>query len=224
MPASYIPPTDSGFDLWIVNFSTLATATPTAYGLTAPQAVTLAALVATWEAAYLLATTPSTRTKPSVADKDNARFAAEAEARAMAMIVQAWPLITPVLLADLGLTVRDTTPTPIPAPVTVPLLSIVGASNLAMTLRYADELTPAARRKPFGSTQLQLWRYVGALAATGPEQCGFIGAVTKNPVEVTFLTPDAGLLATFYGRWQTRSGLVGPWSLPVTMSVAAGTA
>ena len=93
MAGTYIPAKDALFDNWIVNFDTLATASPTTYGWTAPQAVTLAALVATWSAAYLAATTPSTRTVSTVADKDAARAAAEANARSLA-IAQAYPGIT----------------------------------------------------------------------------------------------------------------------------------
>ena len=38
MPRDFIPPRDAELLTWSVNFKTLIVATPTAYGLTAPQA------------------------------------------------------------------------------------------------------------------------------------------------------------------------------------------
>jgi len=220
---SYIPSTDAGVLAWAENFDTLITAAPTTYGLTAPQAATFAGLFAAYDTAYTIAVNPSTRTKPAVAAKDVARYDMVANARSLAMIVQAWPSITPELLADLGLTVRDVTPTPIPTPTTVPIVSIIAGTNQAQTIRYADELTPAARKKPFGATAIELWGLVNDTPPAGPEACAFMGLHTKNPIQYAYGSGDAGKLATIYGRWVTRTGLTGPWSLPASMTVPSGT-
>ncbi|MGP1681402.1 MAG: hypothetical protein ACTS8S_03630 [Giesbergeria sp.] len=219
---TYIPATDGGLEAWALNFDTLITAAPTTYGLTAPQAATYAGLYSAWNAAYIAATTPSTRTKPAVAAKDSARLALVDYSRELGMIVQAWPSITPTLLGDLGLTVRDTTPTPIPAPTTVPLVSILAGTNLALTVRYADELTPSARKKPFGATAIELWAKVDDVPPVSPADTSFLGLYTRNPIALAFGGGDGGKLCTIYGRWVTRRGLVGPWSLPASMTVPSG--
>ena len=45
MPRDYIPSTDAGLLNWVTPFSAKITLTPTAYGLTAANATTLAGLV-----------------------------------------------------------------------------------------------------------------------------------------------------------------------------------
>ena len=222
MATPYISSKDADLLAWSANFNTLVTATPTAYGLTAPQATAYDALHDLYAAAYSTAVNPSTRTKPAVAAKDTAKFNLIANARLLAMIVQSFPTITPEQLADLGLTVRDTTPTPIPTPTTTPLLSVVAATNLSHVVRYADELTPASRKKPFGAIALQLWSFVGETPPVGPDACSFVANHKKNPVYVEYGEAESGLLATYYARWVTRTGLAGPWSLAMSMTVAAG--
>lgn len=219
MSGPYIPTKDADVLSWSTNFDTLITATPTAYGLTAPQALVYAGLHAAFAASYAAAVAPSTRTIATVATKDTDKFDLLAEARLLANVVQAWPSITPTLLADLGLTVRDVTPTPIAAPTTFPILSVVAASMLAHIMRYADELTPAARKKPFGAIALELWKFVGTTIPAGPEGCSFHGDITKNPAPIAFGSGDGGKLCTYYARWTTRRGLVGPWSAAVTLTV-----
>jgi hypothetical protein len=221
MPASYIPAKDADYADWLDNFATLIAAAPTDYGLVAGDGTAIDASRDAFLAAYALAVNPSTRTTPTVAAKDAARASSQALARSLAVQVQAWPSITPELLGDLGLTVRDLTPTPIPAPTTTPLLSVVGGTNLAQTVRYSDELTPAARKKPFGAIALQLYRHVGTTPPAGPEDASFYGSFTKNPVLSEFDSGDAGKTCTYFGRWQTRRGLVGPWSMATSMTVAA---
>lgn len=54
------------------SFSTQISATPTAFGLTAPQATAYATLNTTYATAYLAAQDPATRTKGQVAAKRDA--------------------------------------------------------------------------------------------------------------------------------------------------------
>ena len=76
--APYIPAKDALFAAWLLNFSTLLTASPVTYGLTAPDAVTVAGVNGTFQAAYATATNPATRTSGAVAATDVARLDAEA--------------------------------------------------------------------------------------------------------------------------------------------------
>ena len=54
-----------------------------------------------------------------------------------------------------------------------------------------------------------------------PEQAQFYGAFKKNPVAVGFDPADDGKVATYFARRASRRGDVGPWSLPVSMRIAA---
>lgn len=220
MPATnYIPPKDQDFKAWALNFSTLITATPTAFGLVAGQATAYAALYAAFNTALTAATDPSTRTKVTVAAKNVARANLETSTRMLAGVVQGFPTITPSQLESLGLTVRSTARPPIPDPVTVPVLSFVGNGPLSAVLRYADELTPASRKKPFGAVQIQVFVSYGTTAPTGLAQMQMLGVFTKNPVNVTWPGTAAGDTAWVAARWVTRTGKTGPLSAIISTSV-----
>lgn len=215
----YIPPKDADFASWMENFSDLITANPSLYGLVAADAVTIAGVNATYQSAYTTAVNPATRTGPSVAAKDAAKAAALNVARPYSIQIRNNAGVTNQDKLDLGLTVPDLTPTPIPAPSTSPLLDIVAATPLQHTLRYADQNTPDSRAKPFGATALLLYRSIGVAAAVDPDQADFVGVFTKVPVASNFASGDVGKIATYFGRWATRTGLVGPWSNPVSMGI-----
>jgi hypothetical protein len=60
-----------------------------------------------------------------------------------------------------------------------------------------------------------------ATLSNSPDTAGFYGAFTKNPVAVGFAGTDDGKMATYFARWASPRGDVGPWSLPVSMRIAA---
>ena len=59
------------------------------------------------------------------------------------------------------------------------------------------------------------------IAAGDANDAVFVGNFTKNPIAVAFSPEDDGKCATYFARWQSRCGDTGPWSLPVTMRIAA---
>lgn len=217
MAAPYIPAKDSLFDNWLANFATLITASPSTYGLVAGDALVIQGAYDDWSAAYTLATDPSTRTKPTVAAKDAQRATSSAIARPYAINVRNNAGVSNEDKLDLGLTIPDLTPTPVPPPVTSPSLSLVNAISLQHQLNFRDSAFPLLKRKPVGATSLQLWRAVGVVAATDPAQASFYNNVTKTPFVVGFDSGDRGKHCTYFGRWATRSGpggiaQFGPWS------------
>lgn len=222
MPSPYIPTTDAAVLGWLENFRDVMVANGAAYGLAAGDVASIVAAVDAFVAAYAVATTPATRTTPAIAQKDSDRNAAVGLCRVYAIQIKASPGVTDMMLEDAGIHVNDPTPTPIAAPVTSPIVSIVGATALSHTLRYADETTPDKRAKPFGAIQLQLYVTVAAAADPDPANAAFYGAFTKQPLATVFGSGQAGMVATYFGRWVTRTGLVGPWSLPASMTIAGG--
>lgn len=213
MAASYIPSGDANFLAWLQNFSSLITASPTAFGLTASDAAALASITANYATAYSNAIGGSTRGPMNVNTKDAQKANAIARARQLATIIQANPGITDAQKTALGITVRKTLPTPIPAPSTSPLLAFIAATPFQWTIRFADQLTPALRAKPFGALQIQI--YVEIPAGTGTDSYpGFSEVLigTKNPFPVNFLNNAAGKTATVSAKWVTRTGLLGPAS------------
>lgn len=219
---NYIPLRDEDLRAWANNFSTLITATPAAFGLTAPQAAAYAALYATYNTSLTTATNPATRTKPTVAAKDSARASLELTSRDFANIVQAFPTITPEQLAALGLTVRTTTRTPVPAPTTAPILGLQNLGVLSADLRFSDETTPDLRAKPFGVWTCEVWVKFGSVPPVSVADCQFLVDASRNPSRLAWPPSQAGETAWLLGRWKTRRGLVGPPSATISTTIVGG--
>lgn len=221
MPRDYLPTREADLALWTANFATLTTATPTAYGLTAGNALDYATANSIWQAALQTANDPSTRTAPSIAAKDVAKVNVKAISRLQGNIVQAWPSITPEQLADLGLTVRDTGRTPTAPPNTFPLLNVLGTMSHMVTLAISDQNTPNARRRPANVIGAEVYAQIGGTSPTGLSGMQYMGLQTRFPQQW-----DAGLTAIgarmyMIARWINRKGEAGPISA-VTSTVIAG--
>lgn len=216
MPSPYIPAKDVDFENWFLNFSTLLTAAPTTYGLVAGDATAVAALYATWNAAYVLAITPTTRTSVTIADKDAARAAGEAGVRPYAVSISLNSGVADMDKTAIGVTVKKTVPTPVPPPITSPQLALVAATPLQQLFKYSDTSTPTTKAKPPGAIAMQLGYVAGTVPAVDPAQANRFAVVTKSPVAIAIDPADVGKTITWWGRWQTRSGpggiaQYGPW-------------
>lgn len=221
---SYIPQSDADFNNWITNFAGLLTADPTAVGETAPTAAVMQADADAWATAYAAATDPATRTSPTVAAKDNARFTAEQTARPIAIRIRNNSAVTDAQRADYGLTIPKTVPTPIPAPTSFPILGLRKATPGAQQLQYQDSDLGTGKAKPFGAIGIEVFRSIGTVPATDPAQATYFATATKSPFTSSFVADDKGKVCTYFARWVTRSGpagiaQVGPWSAPLDVHV-----
>lgn len=221
MAAPYIPPKDADLAAWAENFSDLITANPTTYGLQAADAVVIAAANAPWQAAYLVAVNPGTRTTVTIAAKNAAKVAFITLARTYASQIRINPGVANADKLDLGLNLPNNSPSPIPPPATWPILAVPTAGPALHEIRFADSSSPASRAKPPLVVQMQLFRGVGVAPIVDPALTQFLAGVTKNPYQSVFTDPtDAGKVATYFARWLNRNGEVGPWSAPVSMIVS----
>lgn len=217
----FIPQTDSGFADWSANFESGIDTEYATYGLTSGQATAYTALDTAYQTAYANATNPATRTPVTVALKDSAKAAAIANARALALIINAFPATTNGMRMTLGLTPRTGTLTPIPAPVTKPLAIVVGYNPLGHVLQIRDESTPDSRAKPAGVISCQVWGKIGPVAPIDLSECVMLGVYTKPFLSLTFGSDAGGKKMFYLCRWQTRRGLVGPLSDVISPTVPA---
>lgn len=225
MPAlpPYIPPRDADLANWADNFSDLATAAPNTYGLITADAVAIAAVVTPFLAAYSTSINPPTRTPVTVTAKDTAKINMLDLVRQYAQLIS---LNAGVLTSDkiaIGVNPRTSTPTPIAQPTTSPILSIVSALPLQHVLRFRDEeSSPSVKAKPYGVTQVQIFAQASVTAIVSQDLIAFKQVATKAPTLISWDPSDAGKTAYYAARWQTRSGLVGPWSPIVNFTIANG--
>jgi hypothetical protein len=219
--ASYIPQRDSDLGQWMGNFSTLITASPGVYGLTAGDATTIATYVNAFSAALAVVNNPATKTKATVATKDGAKAAMLDIVRPYAIQVRNNNGVSNADKTALGLTIVDRTPTPVPPPASSPLINVIAATPGEHTLRFSDSNAPDKRGKPAGTIGLQLFVAVASGAVGDPAVAPFKAFVTRQPYAVAFEPADNGKLATYFARWQNGKGDVGPWSTAITFTIVS---
>jgi hypothetical protein len=221
MSESYIPAADALARDWFVNFAARIAANPALYQLTAADATNIDGVVDDFVAAYAIAVEPITRTPVTIAAKDAARNVAEQLCRQFAIQIKFNAGITDEDKIAAGVRPPNPNRDPINPPASSPLLNVLGATPGSHTIRYADTSTPDSPAKPFGAAMMQLWVAIGATPTTDESTAKFYGTFTKNPVGVSFVEADDGKVATYFARWANRKGDTGPWSLPVSMRIAA---
>lgn len=195
-------------------------------GFTPQEVERLTGLAATFDAMYLAASNRAIRTGDDVARKDAARDQAMAEFRKHANRIKADPRIPPEIKICLGIKPPEATQRGrVPAPTTAPLISIIGGlPGEGHLIRLADSLTPDSRRKPHGVQHMQL--FMALTRVGGPEivdpadpAVRFIRNQREMKFTMPFTREQLGMIATYFGRWETRTCLLGPWSLPASMAV-----
>lgn len=221
MQPSYIPAKLIDFANWFANFNSMLTAAPADFGLTAPDAVIVDAVYDPFLAAYNLVVDPATKTSVTVAQKDAARASAEAIVRPYAVLISLNPAVSPEDKVAIGVTLRSTGRTPVPAPTDAPVLSLLSAIPMTATLNYKIAGS-SNKAKPAGSIGVEIKASYGVVPATDPAQCDTLGTFTKSPLTISYAAGVQGKNSTYFARFTTRSGpagvsQAGPWSSPLNV-------
>ena len=218
----YVPSQDAKLANWAENLSTLITANPGMYGLVAADAVTIAAAVAAFQAAYTLVTSPTTKTAQSVSDKNTQRVLMLQTVRPYAQQISLNAGVSSADKIALGLNPRTSTPSPITPPVSNPVLVFQSAGNLTLALRYRDSAAGVSvKAKPYGVTSCEVYGLVSATPVTSPETLMHLVSATKSPLTIQRPSSDAGKQLYLAARWKTRTGGYSPWSPIVNFTVPA---
>lgn len=221
MPTDYIPSEDGAALVWMQNFRDNINSDPPRFGLTPSDAAAITVVVDDYETKRALAVNEQTRTKLTIADKVDARAVAEQLCRQYAIQIKNAAGVTDGDKLIVGVRPINTNRENIEPPTTFPLLSILGNTPGCQTMRYSDSDTPDSAAKPFGATGMQLYLAVGETESAPLADAAFHGMYTRNPIAVEFSEPDDGKIATYYARWMSAKGETGPWSLPISMRIAA---
>jgi hypothetical protein len=182
-------------------FSAQISATPTAFGLSALQASSYAALNATFGEKYLAANNEETRTKAAIVAKTEAARLLRLAAADLAKIIDGTPTVTDAQKTALGLNVRKV-PSPMGAPGT--------AYNLKVKLMGDGSIDMGWKcNNPRGSTGTiyQIFRRIGAGAADAFEYLGGVGSKKLHDTTI-----PAGTAVVTYKIQAVRSTAVGDWA------------
>jgi hypothetical protein len=190
-------------------FSDQISATPAAFGLTSSQASAYASLNAIYSAAYLVANNELTRTKGTVAAKNDAKKNLKIMASDLAKAIDSNPAVTTQQKEDLNIRVRAAAqPMPPPGTPTDGKATLNGMGAVNLTFKC---------KNPTGSsgTVYQIWRQAddGALMYLG-------GTGEKAFVDSTV---PAGTSVLTYKVQAVRSTASGDWATFVVTFGNSGT-
>ncbi len=220
----YMPRPDGDFAAWANHYYEAVSKFYESQGFDQDLLAALKKALETWNAQYPAHVAAQQRAEGARQAKDAARAALEKEVRPVTNFVQGYPKTTNADRAEMGITVRDTSPSPAPAPSSRPLALVESGQRLTHQLRLVDESTPTRRARPAGVLGAEVWvKLVDAdqPAPTDPAALTFLTMTTKPSFRAEFKAGEGGKTAVYMARWVNTRGEKGPWSEVTTATVAA---
>ena len=222
MSEGYIPRPYGEFFSWQQNLLDYASSHLADLGLVAGDLTAVSALRGEWEQAFLDNQAKQAAAEAATQLKHDRRRDFEAAIRALVRKLQASPAVDDSERQALGITVRDTQPTPVGPPTTRPVALVDTSQRLRHEIAFADEGTPTRKAKPSGAMGAEIWRAItaaGAAAPVDPSGYTFIALDTSTPYVLDFAGADAGKTAHYILRWVNTRGQKGPWSETVSATI-----
>lgn len=185
---TYIPTREADLITWSNNFNARINGDPGLYGLTDVQANAYDVLHTAWVAAYQTANENSTRTPSAITTKNDAKEAlidGPGGIRQLVAIIQAFPDTTNTQRTDLGITIRNNEPTPVPVPDSIPVIEFTSVNGNRVNIRVHDN-EAAGRGKPEGVTGVYVYSYVGEDSPTQINDWKFEGSSGKTELAIEF--------------------------------------
>jgi hypothetical protein len=218
----YIPARDEEARAWFLTFIFVLSQNPGLYQVGAADLAAIQGAIDAFIAALDALNVPGGRTPLATDLKLETRAAAEQICRQYAQMIRLNAGISDQAKLNLQINLVNNSRVPLPDPTSNPVLTIVAGTNGAHTVEYSDSLEPDKKRRPVGAARIEIFRVIADEPVTDPNLAMYIGSYTRNPVGVAYEHADNGKTSTLFGRWAgTRSGVWGPWSPPVSMTIAA---
>jgi hypothetical protein len=221
MSDSFIPRPDHLALAWMTTYADNIAASPHTYELSVSDSNAISSAVDEFRQALIISDNEMTRNAGTVNVKDTKRNAAESLCRQFAMQIKFNNGITDEQKIYIGVRPVNDSREPIFCPQSSPLINVKAATPGSHTITYADALDPAKKAKPFGAASIQIFAHIGENATENVDDASFVGLFTRNPIVTEYGDTDDGKMATYFARWSGVRGDTGPWSLPISMRIAA---
>jgi hypothetical protein len=224
----YMPKSDTGKRAWMEAFIRSFAEYREQFGIDDRMWEYYQRTVKRFAEALAIARNPATGTPDEVRAKNDARKEAVAICRALAMMVKHDPGMTAPDKIKLGLHVDEENLTPVKLPKGIllstgfPRLYLDALPTGGHRIRYGQDAHTGSRAKPKGVTHMLLVAAIGDRPNMEVRYARLMGAHTRWPIELNYPAGAGveGLHATYYGRWLTSRGEIGPWSPGVSMIIA----
>lgn len=218
----YIPRKHEKFRRWAFVFTGRLAQNPAAAGITPEIAAQLTAAYALFSERYDLAQMPSQRTPYAIRAMNIARKSLESMCRTYAQKIKNDPMVSDEVKFALPLHLGRKRRRHVSAPTTRPMLMINGSKSGQHTIRFHDDESGPANRKPRGAASLQLFAYVADRMGMNYDAAEYVGTYTRQPIRVNWPIETAGKTINYIGRWVNARGEEGPWSNVASMQIAFG--
>jgi len=217
MPHDFLPAADADLEEWVFVFDQRINAEWVSYGLTAGDAAAFHVLAADFSAKRAVAIAPNSRTRSSVAAKNDSRALLKKSARQLARIVNAHPGVSDAQRVNLGLGLRKQAVMAINAPHTKPMLIVDHLGKV----RIVDETLPARRGKPAGVLGAIVLAKLGGAKPVEPSDASFAGLATRPVHAIDLPQNSAGQKLWVMACWVNARGEEGPFSQVAGAMMAA---
>ena len=216
----FIPDSDTGFQAWVANFVTYANANLAALGLVAGDMTPITTAQTAFNTSLAANVTAQAAAQGARQQKDNDRHTLESAIRTLVQAKLAHSsAVSPAEAAALGLTVRDTTPTPVGPPAAAPVGDVDTSQRLRHIVNFRDPLSSAPRAKPAGVMGCEVWVKVGGPPPADPSECHYLATDTRTPYTAEFDGAEGGQMAHYMLRWVSTRHEPGPWSETVSATI-----
>lgn len=224
----YMPKSDTGKRIWMEQFIQNFAELREQFGVDDRMWEYYQRTVKRFAEALAVAQNPSTGTPDKVRAKNDRRKEAVALCRSLAMMVKHDPGMTSPEKIKLGLHVDDENLTLVQLPKGIlnttgfPRLYLDALPTGGHRIRYGQDAHMGSKAKPKGVTHMLLFAAIGERPNMEVRHARLLGAYTRRPIELNYPAGAGveGLHATYYGRWLTTRGDIGPWSPGVSMIIA----
>ena len=220
----YVPGPDGDFDTWQNNFVNYVQANATALGITPAEVTKLIGTRIGWNTNFANSVTAKNAARGAVESKDDSRDTHESEIRQLTQKVQARPETTDAQREALGITVPDTTKTPLsenivlmePPPVIKPICT---APKQVVIKWYPDQTVTDSEAKPQGLDGVAIWYAEGGIPSDDAEW-RFLALDTNTPY-VHNVGNTGSVTIAYKAQWFDRRKRMGPFCDPVTIAVTS---
>ena len=180
----------------------------------------MTAAVATWSTAYPAHNAAAAAATAATTNKDQARTVIESLTRPLIQQLQASPKVTNAQRNTMKITVRATTRTRASVPQTAPMATADTSRRLQHIIDFRDSASPKSKAKPAGVAGCEIWGKVGSPAPTDISQMAYVATDSGTPYLAEYTGAQAGQMACYWLRWINTRGEKGPWSEPVSATIA----
>ena len=220
--ADYIPQSDPGFDTWQNVFVNYVQTNATALGITPTEVSELIGTRMGWNTNFANSVTAQNAARGAVESKDDSRDTHESVIRQLTKKIQARKETTDAQREALGITVPDTTRTPLSENIVLseppPVLEAVCTAPQQVRLNWRPSVVGTnSEAKPQGIDGVAIWYAEGGIPSD--ESLWRFLALDTNTPYVHNVGNTGSVTIAYRAQWFDKRKRMGPFGNPVTVAV-----